>query len=646
MWYKTAHTLLSLTGLMILMVLILPYTSKSEESVIQLGAGIDFVDVQQVGYSYYTDLTQSLTLSQVRRLESCFLDKKDQKGFAPLQQNVWTHIQLSYIGEEEATDAVLELAHAHIAEYQLYILEGDRLILDRMQGDNFPYGDREIQHNFFLHRISLDRDKVYDVYYKINQEGQETPFPLNIYTESSYSKVNISRKLFHGFVLGLCLITSLVTLALFLVFRRRFYLVEVGVSVFSLLYILAEEGYGFMLIWPDSPYFNGVSRPFFVASMLLLSLWFTIDFLQIKTKYPKIYIISICNAGVYVFYLMLFHPFNLLGFRVESTVGLIVTIFMILTALNSLMIIYLSCLSWYKEKNKDGLVIFGVFLITLILVVVRTLGMEGVFPDSELIRHTGFITRGLHIPIIGIYLVYNAIEMLQESKNVQIDLLQEKSDANTKIVNRINEERRRVSMALHDSVGSTITGLKSNYEMLDHSVPSLGESKYYKEGLKMLKRLNDEVRTISNNLYPNTLQKLGLQDEVKRLLSEVKEIHNLDTHFEVIHEPMGNLDKDLQLQLYYIIRESVDNAVTHAMAKNIWVQCNYFDDQLNIIIEDDGCGFDLNVAVDKGRSGLHNLYYRIKMIDGDIDIFSEPNKGTSITINVPIKEHQQVGPKD
>ena len=126
-----------------------------------------------------------------------------------------------------------------------------------------------------------------------------------------------------------------------------------------------------------------------------------------------------------------------------------------------------------------------------------------------------------------------------------------------------------------------------------------------------------------------------MHEEIKRILIEVKTIHHIETHWEINTNQHEVLDRDLQLQLYYILSEAIDNAVTHANPENIWLQCNYYDDEINIIIEDDGIGFDIEKESDKGRNGLHNLRYRVKIIEGTIDIYSSLGNGTSITINIP-----------
>lgn len=593
------------------------------------------LELSESGYYYYQDPTKQLDISKIKSLKSCFLFKKDNKSFNPKNEAIWTHFELQYEGIEEEINITLELAHAHIEEYKIYIYENDKLLKYDHQGDHFIFDQRAISHNFFIHPISLSPNARYSIFFQLDQYGQETPFHLNIYKEGLFSKINIMNKLMHGLVIGLCMITSLVTLILYLIFKKRYYLIEVFVSVFSILYILAEEGYGFMYIWSNFPIFNGISRPLFVACVILFGLWFTLEFLDVRSRTPKCFKISLGLGGTYILYLLLFHPFNLSGIRNLENVGSVVNIFMILTILNGFMILCISFLSWRQKKNTDGLVIFGVFLITIILSFLRLLGIQGIIPHTELIQHTGFITRALHIPVIGLYLVYHALGIINKNKNVQIDLLQAKQNSNNQLVQGVNNERRRIAMALHDSVGGLITGLKAHFEIINRNDQKESFSEHYESGINIINNLNNELRTISNNLYPSTLQKLGIVEEIKKLLNEIKQIHNIEVHMEIRENDSSEINIDIQLQLYYILHEILDNAVVHADPKNIWVQFNQYEDEINIVVEDDGVGFNYPQGINKGRNGLSNLHHRVTVLDGIIDFYSKPNEGTSVSINIP-----------
>lgn len=597
------------------------------------------IDVPGHGYDYYLDGTKSLTYSQIRELPDCYELKRDRKAFAPANQNIWIRIKVKYTGAEESIDMVAELADAHAEHYDIYVSRDGRIVFHREQGDSYPYKERDVDHNYFVHSFTMDKDAEYEIIYKLDSRGHEVPFPLTIQDADHYALKNVSSKLFHGLVLGLCLITSFVTLILFFIFRLRYFLIEVFVTIFSILYILAEEGYGYMYLWPESPYMNNLSRPLFVAGMLLSSLWFVAEYLDIRKKTPRLnYAIQIF-FGLYMLTMLVFLPFNVLGYRNEETMGICIHIFMVMTGISAAFILFTSFYFWVRFKSRDAFIIFLVFAITVSLVGYRTLAIMGILPYDELVLHTGFIARGFHIPIIGVYLAYNAIEVIQKSRNYQIRLLKEKETANEKLVKSINDERKRISMALHDSVGSIISGLKANYESMDQHIPDISSARQYQTGLQLLSHLNEEVRNISNNLYPSTLQKLGLLVEIKRILHIVKTVYNIETHLQVLDKRgIHELDVDLQLQIYYIIRELIDNAISHSKCENLWVQLNLYEDELNLLIEDDGIGFDVEEVRKSDSSGLYNMSYRVKVLDGRLDVFSQPNEGTSVSINIPISQ--------
>ncbi len=166
--------------------------------------------------------------------------------------------------------------------------------------------------------------------------------------------------------------------------------------------------------------------------------------------------------------------------------------------------------------------------------------------------------------------VYNYDKPLfNSSKNVQIKLLEEKAKANVALIEGVNQERQRIAMAIHDSAGSMLTALTANLQSLYENVKVIEDSKYFVCAMGMVTKLKNELRSISNNLYPSTLQKLGLKEELKRLGQQIQDIHKIRTDLEIQSIQKFQLNKNLELQLHYITREIIDNVAVHVEADNV-----------------------------------------------------------------------------
>ena len=99
------------------------------------------------------------------------------------------------------------------------------------------------------------------------------------------------------------------------------------------------------------------------------------------------------------------------------------------------------------------------------------------------------------------------------------------------------------------------------------------------------------------------------------------------------------LPRAIDLSSYRIVQEGLTNALKHAQAKNICVVLNYFESSVRMSIRDDGCGFVPGKALSahQGHFGLESLRGRARKIGSQLNVLSDPGKGTTIEVNVPLR---------
>lgn len=192
------------------------------------------------------------------------------------------------------------------------------------------------------------------------------------------------------------------------------------------------------------------------------------------------------------------------------------------------------------------------------------------------------------------------------------------------------KERNRLSRDLHDGLGSVLASIK--YKMLDlaHDQPN---SKI-KSVLGDMDGAIAEMRRISHNLMPEALRRFGFEVSLKDLCNSLQ---NSKTHIELqCYGEFQSLSKEQQTHLYRIIQELLYNALKHAGASQILVQCSLEDRVVLITVEDNGQGFRtalFDADTDAG-AGLKNVQMRVDYFRGKMDIHSEIGKGTNIDIEV------------
>jgi len=199
------------------------------------------------------------------------------------------------------------------------------------------------------------------------------------------------------------------------------------------------------------------------------------------------------------------------------------------------------------------------------------------------------------------------------------------------------EERKRIAQDLHDGLGGLLSSVKSHFSIIQSEIEKLESMNIYKKANNMIDEAVSEVRRISHNLMPTALRLNGLLDAVSQLLASYNQ--RGETTFTMEHNGR-NLSEILESQsvpVFRIIQEASNNIVKHANAKNAMVQINLFENELNLIIEDDGVGFDSDQKYT--GLGVGSIKSRVSHLNGTISIDSRPNEGTSISINLPLEQN-------
>ncbi len=199
------------------------------------------------------------------------------------------------------------------------------------------------------------------------------------------------------------------------------------------------------------------------------------------------------------------------------------------------------------------------------------------------------------------------------------------------------EERKRISRDLHDDVGTKLSALKLFLSSLKNSV----EKKQYQQADQLADNsenlINQTIKDVRNmllNLSPGILEEFGFTTAIESLVNKINQTNTI--HFDLSVFGMNeNLKIEYQLALYRITQELINNVLKHSNAKRVSLQIGYRDEKIIIMIEDDGKGFDLNQH--KDGYGLKNLEARTKLLNGAMNIDSQPGRGTSISIEVPYK---------
>ncbi|WLD92982.1 sensor histidine kinase [Alkalihalobacillus sp. AL-G] len=216
----------------------------------------------------------------------------------------------------------------------------------------------------------------------------------------------------------------------------------------------------------------------------------------------------------------------------------------------------------------------------------------------------------------------------------------EKQEFGLQIIEAQEDERARVSREIHDGPAQMLANVLLRSELIEKIYVQKGVDEAHRELKdlrKMVKYALTEVRRIIYDLRPMALDDLGLTPTLEKYVKTLTESTGIQIGFKSI----GNerrLPSKMEVAVYRMIQESVQNACKHAKASEIQVKVE-FQDTLTILIRDNGVGFDPNKAREQSF-GIIGMKERVDILDGNMNIESKEGRGTLILIQIPLNKQE------
>ncbi|NQT25851.1 PAS domain S-box protein [candidate division KSB1 bacterium] len=215
----------------------------------------------------------------------------------------------------------------------------------------------------------------------------------------------------------------------------------------------------------------------------------------------------------------------------------------------------------------------------------------------------------------------------------------------TQLIRTQEEERKRLSRELHDEMGQSLTSIKLNLTSIKNELKgklSRPVSVHLQETDQLAEGLLEQMHDISLNLRPNMLDDLGLEPALKWLVNHNRKQWGIKIKLQ-FKGLQQRLNPDIETAIYRIVQESLNNIVKHARAKEVILHIRMFKSgKLRLTISDDGRGFDMKKVHQRDPSsrgiGILGMQERTSNLGGTITIQSEPKKGTSIQVELPLSK--------
>jgi signal transduction histidine kinase len=245
--------------------------------------------------------------------------------------------------------------------------------------------------------------------------------------------------------------------------------------------------------------------------------------------------------------------------------------------------------------------------------------------------------RLLTLAIVAFYVVWvttterNAAKSLRESAK-RLHFL------SRRLLTVQEEERRHLSRELHDEFGQLLATITLHLHAAK-AVAGEAAQPGLEESMALLQRAGAQVRSLALELRPTMLETGGLEAALRWLAEQHQQRTGITT--QVVGH-VSDVSGDPAIAAFRVAQEALTNVVRHARAQHVWIELSQGDGLLELVVRDDGVGFDVTQTLERTAGacnlGLLGMKERVEILSGTLEIVSQPLQGTRIRISLPLAE--------
>lgn len=512
-------------------------------------------------------------------------------------------------------ELILEIANPQIDNLSIYEIGTNSFpILLLKTGDRIPFNQRLIIHRNYAIPIKLLPNSIKSYLVRIDKRNSSLHFPIYLGKASDFYQTNYLDNLIFGLCFGfmfLCFVYSVFTI----LFLRKAMYVWYSIWIASaILYSFTNLGFSFQYLYPRLSNFNSYFRIYLEVVVIFSFIKFSTEFLNLRILQPKIY--AYINFVLCILVGLVFISAFALDFFEQNGVWTIPLLGILLLAGYGLLI-WAAMISFTKQPVTVifYFTAFGFLILTYFLIKVASFGW---LPLHAFLDIGALIGSSIEIVAFSVGLTYQINKVYNDRNKLSAEIVQMQKGLLKAYVDGVEMERQRISIELHDDIGSRLVSLK---RFLRHTSNELLEDK--------IDVLFENVRAMSHNLSSSSLVVAKLNQRILELAYDVEKNSNVKLSVQFYDFPL-DIQNEISHHLYRIVQEAVSNSIRHGCATEVDIQFFYHQNELVLTLDDNGKGFHLD-TINKGI-GINNMKVRTELLDGTFEITSSLGRGTSILI--------------
>ena len=431
---------------------------------------------------------------------------------------------------------------------------------------------------------------------------------------------------FHGLMFGIFLLIIIYNSFLYFSIKEKTYL-------FYVLYVFACASFLFIYDGYYTKFIGSIfTRDYYMLQMAAVSsiglfwLLLTRDFLQIKKYLPPVYKMLNRLAVVFVFIILLlyFIPLNI-AVTIFSTANILSFLFGLVASIIIL---------------KKGLKISKYFLLalsgTFIGACILSARNYNILPDNiwtENAFQLGLLWEAIILSYSLGYRMSSLEKRVEDRTSELLHRTEELKNLSAHLQNVREEERKYVAAEIHDEFGGALSLLKM--DLFKIKKQNTEQPEIFNPILQRVDNTIKKVQQISTDLRPEILDDLGLIDAIDWYCEEFQKKTSIECSLN-LNAAAINIDKNLSLDIFRTLQESLTNVVRHAKARHIIVNFSLTHDKIAMNIVDDGTGISDEQIINTKSIGLIGMRERLHKWNGVFNVFRNGKNGTTVYVSVPI----------
>lgn len=552
-------------------------------------------------------------------------------NFGQTKNRYWMHF--SAYTNHQGRDLMLEIDNSHIYDLNVYSISNHGTKLLYHTGSDRAFSQRPFPYRNFVFPIHLPPGQETHYFVLLDRRGEVLKLGINIYDTIVYQEHHNLNYWFYGCFTGILVFIMIFNIFLWFTLHDHIHIWYTLYILLILAFVLADNGLGFEFIWNNYPMINKHIRTLTGILAFVVQLHFMQLFISQSRNNSRLY--QPVNWNKWFFTALLILSVLPLAFRFnfsEPVSNVFYILFSIAYSMGVLLV-GLSLAEKIVQKNRTAMIyLLAIFPLMLQIAVVMLSRWHILsVPVDTTITMSVSILMEVIVLTLGLTVRYNYFK--KEKDKLALALVNQQKATMKKVLEAQEDEKRRIAEDLHDDLGGTLSYVKGILSDLtrpqdEKQLQMLFNSQH------LLDKACEDLRLIAHDLMPVDFSNTQLSKAIEEAVTKAKVASGIEFSF-TSGGIFKDLDKNLELNIFRILSELVHNVRKHSNARNASVQLTYHQDFLQLMVEDDGCGFNPESRqISNPGIGLKNILSRVDYIHAKI-YFDSGKQGTTIICNVP-----------